>query len=110
MSAAEDGAIFARRDALPVERSATHFAISVAHSADEIERMACERGWDFFICDRGGHFHVAEVWVENAWLVEVLTPEFAAEYLTFSQGIFELSNPDDALSAHQPNAKTLELL
>lgn len=105
---ADEGAIFTRRAAQTPERSATHFAISVSRSAAEVAAMAAARGWDCFTCDRGGHFHVVEVWVENAWLVEVLPPVFAEEYLGFANQVTGLSDPNTALGAHQPQAATLE--
>ncbi|MBS0335202.1 MAG: hypothetical protein JSS35_20730 [Proteobacteria bacterium] len=105
---ADAGAIFTRRPAEPGERSATHFAISAAVSAETVEAMAAARGWGCFTCDRGGHFHVVEVWVEDAWLVEVLPPEFAAEYLGFANAVAAMADPNTALDSHQPQARTLE--
>src|ERR1700761_1511308 len=54
---ADAGAIFTRRPAAAVERTPTHFALSVALGAAEVAAMAKARGWDCFTCDRGGHFH-----------------------------------------------------
>ena len=105
---ADEGAIFTRRPAEAVERSPTHFAISVSRTAREVEAMARARGWDCFTCDRGGHFHVVEVWVENAWLVEVLPPTFADEYLGFANQVAGMSDPKSALGSHQPQKATLE--
>lgn len=105
---ADEGAIFSRRAVEPVERSPTHFALSVLHSAAEVAALARARGWDCFVCDRGGHFHVVEVWIENAWLVEVLPPAFAEEYLLFARSVTGLADPNAALSSHQPKARTLE--
>ncbi len=51
---------------------------------------------------------MVEVWIENTWLVEVLPPAFAAEYLGFAEAVTQLQDPNTALDAHQPNAKTLE--
>lgn len=102
-----EGAIFARRSPEPVERSATHFALSVAQTAAEVEQAAKARGWDCFTCDRGGHFHVVEVWVENAWLVEVLPPAFAQEYLGFANAVTDMPDPNSALADHKPQAATL---
>ena len=106
---AEEGAIFSRGAAEPIARSPTHFAISVAHSAAEVTEMAQARGWDCFVCDRGGHFQVVEVWIENASLVEVLPPTFAADYLSFARTVVSLADPNTALSTHEPKAKTLQL-
>ncbi len=57
-----------------------HFAISVPTPRDEVTAIAAREGWQYYECMRGG-FHVIEVWVENEILIEVLPPEFAAEYL-----------------------------
>ena len=62
----------------------THFALSVATDAQTVEEIASRAGWDCFVCNRGP-FHVIEVWVENATMVEILPPEFAREYLAFTR-------------------------
>ena len=62
----------------------THFALSVATDADAVERAARREGWACFRCNRGP-FHVIEVWVENETLVEILPPEYAREYLSFTR-------------------------
>jgi hypothetical protein len=62
----------------------THFALSVGTAADKVEAIAGREGWQCFRCDRGP-FHVIEVWVENESMVEILPPEFAAEYLAFTR-------------------------
>jgi hypothetical protein len=62
---------------------ATHFALSVETDAATVEKIAERAGWHCVTCNRGP-FHVIEVWVENDTMVEVLPPEFAAEYLAFT--------------------------
>jgi hypothetical protein len=62
----------------------THFALSVANEADQVEAIAAREGWQCFRCNRGP-FHVIEVWVENESMVEILPPEFAREYLAFTR-------------------------
>lgn len=69
----------------------THFALSVATDAKKVEEIAARAGWKCFVCNRGP-FHVIEVWVENQTMVEILPPEFAAEYLAFTR-------PDKVLTA-----------
>ena len=61
----------------------THFALSVAAGADAVEAIAQREGWQCYRCNRGP-FHVIEVWVENESMVELLPPEYAAEYLAFT--------------------------
>jgi hypothetical protein len=69
---------------VPRGHGATHFALSVATAADEVTAIAAREGWECFTCNRGP-FHVIEVWLENETMVEILPPEFAREYLAFTQ-------------------------
>ena len=62
----------------------THFALSVATDKATVQAVAERAGWDCFDCNRGP-FHVVEVWVENDTMVEILPPEYAAEYLAFTR-------------------------
>jgi len=77
-----NGAGFAKRDAQGF--GPTHFALSVGTPADAVEAIARREGWHCHRCDRGP-FHVIEVWLENESMVEVLPPEYAAEYLAFAR-------------------------
>ncbi|CAL1690874.1 hypothetical protein MMB232_01008 [Brevundimonas subvibrioides] len=104
----DPGAVFLTRPTEPLDRSPTHFALSVDRNAPTIQAMAAARGWDCFVCDRGGHFHVVEVWIENAWLVEALPPAFAAEYLDFADAVGRMANPTGVLNSHAPQVRTLE--
>jgi hypothetical protein len=78
----DNGAGFARREARGF--GPTHFALSVGTPADAVEAIARREGWHCHHCDRGP-FHVIEVWLENESMVEVLPPEYAAEYLAFAR-------------------------
>ena len=62
----------------------THFALSVTTDAAKVKAVAEREGWHCFDCNRGP-FHVIEVWVENEQMVEVLPPEYAAEYLAWTK-------------------------
>jgi catechol 2,3-dioxygenase-like lactoylglutathione lyase family enzyme len=105
----DPGAVFVRQPDGADRRSPTHFALSVDMALEDVMSRARAKGWDAFVCDRGGHFHVIEVWVENTWLVEVLPPAFAAEYLGFADEVTQMADPNTALDSHQPQARTLEL-
>ena len=78
------GGSFVNRDKTGRGYGSTHFALSVATDAQTVEEIARRAGWDCFVCNRGP-FHVIEVWVENATMVEILPPEFAREYLAFTR-------------------------
>jgi hypothetical protein len=60
--------------------SETHFALCVDRPAAEIVNLAAQAGWPARVCDRGGFFSVVELWVEGAYLVELLDPAFAEQY------------------------------
>jgi hypothetical protein len=60
--------------------SESHFAIAVPLDAADIVALAHRAGWRARICNRGGLFDLVEVWVENAYLVEVLDPSQLADY------------------------------
>lgn len=64
----------------PSPFGATHAALSVDRTEEEILAVADREGWRAVRCDRGS-FRVIEFWVENSLLIELLTPEMAADYL-----------------------------
>lgn len=76
----DEEAQFARAEH-PSPFGATHAALSVDRTEDEIRAVAAREGWRAVRCDRGS-FRVIEFWVENAVMLEFLTPEMAADYLT----------------------------
>jgi hypothetical protein len=74
------GALFERAEHQPMY-GAVHFALEVQISAANIAEIAEREGWVYAECSRGGRFSVIEIWIENTFLVELLPPEFAAQYL-----------------------------
>ncbi|GGO79037.1 hypothetical protein GCM10011348_12340 [Marinobacterium nitratireducens] len=64
--------------------TATHAAISVPRSREEIFALAREQGWRAVELPRGG-FDVIEFWIENRVMIELLTPEMAADYLSVTR-------------------------
>ena len=78
----DNGGTFVRKEARSF--GPTHFALSVKTDADKVKAVASREGWNCFDCNRGP-FHVIEVWVENESMVEVLPPEYAAEYLAWTK-------------------------
>jgi len=61
--------------------SATHVAIATPLPEAEVFALAAENGWQAKYRKRGGAFGVIEFWVENRFMVEVLTAQMQAEYL-----------------------------
>ena len=62
--------------------SATHAALSVARSQEAIEVIGAREGWLVRWCDRGP-FQVIELWIENNFMLELLTCDMTADYLNF---------------------------
>ncbi len=79
------GSGFARDEAHAPAYGPTHFALSVQMSPDAIAAICAREGWQCNLCARGGAFRVMEVWIENAGMVELLPPAFAAEYLAMTR-------------------------
>jgi hypothetical protein len=61
--------------------TATHCALSVPVDEETVHTIARREQWRAVRLPRGG-FDVIELWVENRVLVEVLTAEMAADYLS----------------------------
>jgi hypothetical protein len=59
---------------------ATHAAVSVQRSAEEILALAEREGWRAIPLSRGS-FEVIEFWIENRVMLELLTPQMRDEYL-----------------------------
>ncbi|MBL8548546.1 MAG: hypothetical protein JNJ73_01070 [Hyphomonadaceae bacterium] len=57
-----------------------HVAIATPLSEAQVHALAWREGWTSKTLCRGGVFHVIEFWVEDSFMIEVLTPEMQAEY------------------------------
>jgi hypothetical protein len=60
--------------------TAGHLAISTDLSIEEVFAIAERAGWPAKYRKRGGAFGLIEMWIENATMLEVLTPEMQQEY------------------------------
>jgi hypothetical protein len=65
-------------DATPF--TATHATVSVDRTEEEVVALAEREGWTAIPCSRG-EFDVIEFWVEDAVMLEVMTPDMARAYL-----------------------------
>ena len=65
-----------------------------------VEAIARREGWKCFRCNRGP-FHVIEVWLENQLMVEILPPEFAAEYLAVATSATSRHRPASPLGGNR---------
>ena len=61
--------------------SEVHLALCVDRPASEVIAIATKAGWPARHCERGGgFFSLTEVWVEGAFMVEVLDPAQTKRY------------------------------
>ena len=63
--------------------SGFHAALVSRLAEAEVLEVARRAGWRAIACDRGGVFRVVEVWIENVFLIEVLTPAELDRYRAF---------------------------
>ena len=66
--------------------TATHAAISVELEVAQVMAIAEREGWRAPVLPRGG-FDVIEFWIDNTVMLELLTPQMAADYLTVAPRI-----------------------
>jgi hypothetical protein len=68
-------------DGIARRLSEVHLALSVDRPAAEVIAIAKRAGWPARPCDRGeGVFQLTEVWVEGAFMIEMLDPAQTAHY------------------------------
>ena len=79
---------------------ATHLNINTKKSIEEIREIAKREGWRVLVCNRGeGLFQLVEVWVENTFMLEVMTPEQTARYV-------EITDPASIAQAFASGRRT----
>ena len=80
---------------------ATHLNINTRQSIEEIREIARREGWRVLVCNRGeGLFQLIEVWVENSFMLEVMTPEQTARYVEITDPAFIAKAFEGAFDAH----------
>lgn len=62
--------------------TATHAAIGSSLTQEQVMEIAVREGWPAKYRKRGGMFGVVEIWIEGRQMIEVLTPEMQAEYMS----------------------------
>ena len=79
---------FVRSDFTP-RYVATHLNINTQLNEAEVKEIARREGWRVLTCNRGeGLFQLIELWVENRFMLEVMTPEQTARYVEITQPEF----------------------
>ena len=74
-------AAFASDDDARALYDSIHFALAVNQEPEVVLAVGAREGWRTRRCRRGGSFDVIEFWLENHFMIEVLTPQMQREYL-----------------------------
>ena len=83
--------------------SATHAALSVHTSFETIEAIGQREGWLVRLCDRGP-FRVVELWIENHFMLELLTSAMTADYIHFMKPEVYANFLAEVTAAQDPEA------
>ena len=82
---------------------ATHLNINTNLNEAEVKAIAKREGWRVLTCNRGeGLFQLIELWIEDRFMLEVMTPEQTARYV-------EILSPEflaNAFQSHIPSTET----
>ena len=72
-----------RINASPSPHSEVHLNIATPLSVDEALGIAKRESWTARVCDRGGVFNVIEFWLENKFMLELMTEAESKRYRRF---------------------------
>jgi hypothetical protein len=90
---------------------ATHLNINSKLSETEIKAIATREGWRVLTCNRGaGLFQLVELWIENRFMLEVMTPEQTARYIEVTSPEFISSALGNLLPADAYAPSNLSLI
>ena len=62
-----------RVNGAPSPHSEVHLNVATPLNVDEVLAIARREGWTARVCDRGGKFSVIEFWLENKFMLELMT-------------------------------------
>lgn len=80
---------------------ATHLNINTKKSIEQIREIANREGWRVLVCNRGeGLFQLIEVWIEDTFMLEVMTPEQTARYIEITEPAFIAKAFEGSFDAH----------
>ena len=84
---------------------ATHLNINTNLSEAEVKAIARREGWRVLTCNRGeGLFQLVELWIEDRFMLEVMTPEQTARYIEVTRPEFIAQAFGDAFQIPVPQA------
>lgn len=79
---------FVKSDFVP-QYVPTHLNISTRLGIEEVKEIAAREGWRVLVCNRDkGLFQLIELWIEDRFMLEVMTPEQTARYVEITDPAF----------------------
>ena len=60
---------------------AVHLNLNSPLNIEEVKAIATREGWRCFVANRENVFRVIELWAENRFMLEVMTPEMTERYV-----------------------------
>ena len=79
--------------------SEVHINMATALSYDEVLAIAAREGWTARVCDRGGFFKLVEFWLENKFMLELMSAAESARYRSMMNPDFWRRMPPPPTSA-----------
>ncbi len=80
-------------------------------SVDEIKAIGNREGWRTLVCNRdNGLFQLVELWIEDRFMLEVMTPEQTARYIEITDPEFIAKAFADFLPAPPQSAQAADNL
>jgi hypothetical protein len=68
---------------------ATHLNINTRLSVEDVTAIGKREGWRTLVCNRAeGLFQLVEMWIEDRFMLEVMTPEQTARYIEITSPEF----------------------
>jgi hypothetical protein len=101
---------FVQTDVIP-QYVPTHLNINTHLSEAEIKAIGAREGWRTLTCNRGeGLFQLVEMWIEDRFMLEVMTPEQTARYVEITSPEFLAQIPQFPVPTNAPAQADLNLI
>jgi len=86
----------------PSDFGSVHLNVTTRLSIEEIRAAADREGWRNLVCNRDrGLFQLVEVWVDDRFMLEIMTEEQTARYREITDPNFIMTAFADVLAQHQ---------
>ena len=76
-----------------------HINMATVLSYDDVLAIAAREGWTARVCDRGGFFKLVEFWLENKFMLELMSDAESARYRSIMNSEFWSKMPPPPKSA-----------